>query len=134
MIRKRWFNWTNYSYLTIVSFDDDGISLEFVDFEEAYTSSESEEEFIRCNRCSEVSIKVESEIRKKFQATKLTDIKIDYNQKIVIVSVEIDEKIKSVKKTLTIPEELNIRAVKYNLNFSKILKDGVEKELEKLNK
>lgn len=56
------------------------------------------------------------------------------NQFITLIELDIDEyrkkyDNKAVKKTLTIPNWLNIKAESKNLNFSQILQQGLKKEL-----
>lgn len=51
-----------------------------------------------------------------------------------LVSVDVDEYAKahfnkSVKKTLTIPDWLNAAALKEHINFSRVLQDGLKREL-----
>ena len=51
----------------------------------------------------------------------------------MIIIDHVVKPLRSVKKTLTIPEWLNILAEKYNLNFSKVLKNALISQLDSLD-
>ena len=73
---------------------------------------------------------------KEFISDKLSESgNINYEEDSVVVYIDIDpiritpEKIKYIKKTLSIPEYLNRLGVERNLNFSQVLTNGLKKEL-----
>ena len=68
------------------------------------------------------------------EPSKLRDIKVGENQKTVLISVRMPMvrkaiNNKSIKKTLTIPQWLDIMAREKDINFSYILQEGLKKEL-----
>lgn len=68
----------------------------------------------------------------------LTDLRIPKalrNETILIIAVDLELEIakrrnKLIKKTLTIPEYLNILGVRNNMNFSQILAEGLREKLK----
>lgn len=66
--------------------------------------------------------------------SELKSIHLEKNQCIALIKIDTEKVIresssKSIKKTVTIPSWLNEIGIKNNLNFSKILQDGIKKEL-----
>lgn len=66
--------------------------------------------------------------------SKIKNIHFEENQCVVLIKIDTEKIIKefpakNVKKTVTIPSWLNEVGIKNNLNFSKILQDGIKKEL-----
>ncbi|NLK52954.1 MAG: HicB family protein [Syntrophomonadaceae bacterium] len=64
----------------------------------------------------------------------LEDIKIEPNQKIALVDIDLDAYRRArsnrvIRKNLTIPAWLNEEAEKAGVNFSQILQDGLKKHL-----
>lgn len=75
---------------------------------------------------------------KKGNLPSATDIQIvqQKNPNVIAQMIIIDHMVKplrSVKKTLTIPEWLNNLAEKYNINFSKVLKNALISQLNNLD-
>ena len=126
----------DYCYPAIFYYEKNSINLHFPDIEEAYTFADNEKELWHCAReVLELSLESRLEDNENIpEPTSLDKIKLKNNQKIVLINVSVDEKIRYVKKTLTIPESLNIKAMKANINFSKVLANGIEKELDLLKK
>jgi antitoxin HicB len=123
----------SYVYPAIVSYDDDSICVSFVDLDEAYTDGQTESEMLH-NAVEVLKLTLRSRIDDKEEIpkqTELKDIKLEKNQKVIYISVELNDKSKYVKKTLTIPESLDFQAKKNNINFSKVLTEALEKELIK---
>ena len=65
----------------------------------------------------------------------IKDIKLEKNQFINFVTIDLNEyrrknNNKAVKKTLTIPEWLNIMAESENINFSQTLQEALKEKLE----
>lgn len=62
------------------------------------------------------------------------NVKLENNEFITLIDLDIDEyrrkyDNRAVKKTLTIPNWLNTKAIEKDLNFSKILQNALKKEL-----
>ena len=126
----------NYSYIAVVSFDDDGISIEFPDLDGCFTCVDSEDEVPQMAR--EVlglhlwSMEKDDEVIP--DPSKLKDIKLDENETSMFVDVfmpPIRDRINNrvVKKTLTIPHWLNVEAERKGVNFSMVLQNGLKQYL-----
>ena len=63
------------------------------------------------------------------EPSKIKDIRLEEGENIVLITVTVNTTIKYVKKTLTIPENLNIEAMKANINFSETLRTALLKKL-----
>lgn len=68
------------------------------------------------------------------EATKIQNIKLDKNQVLMFVKVNLKDIIKeydnkAIKKTLTIPSWLNKQAEEAHLNFSHVLQEGLKRQL-----
>ena len=138
----------NYTYPACFYIDSDGITIVFPDLN--YLASEAND----IDEAMEVSIDClagylyldKLDNKKIPKASKLSDIdpikvakEIGFDDEIDecfvnYVSVDLEEYAKnhfekSVKKTLTIPSYLNDLAIKNNINFSKVLKEALEKIL-----
>ena len=66
--------------------------------------------------------------------SEIKNINLEENQCIALIKIDTEKVVKessskSVKKTVTIPSWLNEAGMKKKLNFSKILQDGIKKEL-----
>ena len=125
-----------YSYIAVISFDDDGISIDFPDLEGCFTCAENEGEIF--GMAKEVlglhlwSMEKDNEPIPKPSA--LRDINLESNETTMIIDVfmpPVRDKInnKVVKKTLTIPQWLNAEAERQGVNFSMILQNGLKQYL-----
>lgn len=130
----------NYIFPAILSFDDDGISVEFPDLPGCLTFGDSTQEAI--NRAKEAlalhiyGMEEDNELIP--EPTDIKNLKLESNQIPVLIDVimtiyrrAIENQ--AVKKTLTIPQWLNKEAIKHDVNFSQILQDAL-KEYLGLNK
>ena len=68
------------------------------------------------------------------KSSEIRSLNLDKNQCIALIEVDIEQLIKknsskTVNKTVTLPSWLNEAGIKKKLNFSKILQDGIKKEL-----
>lgn len=125
-----------YVYPAIFYYEDDGISIEFPDLPGCISCADTDEEALYMAE-DVLGLWIEGlETDKKEipEPSKLRDIKVGENQKTVLISVRMPMvrkaiNNKSIKKTLTIPQWLDIMAREKDINFSYILQEGLKKEL-----
>ncbi|WP_141500948.1 type II toxin-antitoxin system HicB family antitoxin [Paenibacillus luteus] len=125
-----------YVYPAIFDYADDGISVEFPDLPGALTCGDTDEDALRMAReCMALHLYgMETDNDDIPQPTRTIDVKLDANQAVVLIDVwmppfrdQMAEK--AVKKTLTIPKWLDEIAVENNVNFSRVLQDGLKAHL-----
>ena len=125
-----------YSYIAVINFDDDGISIGFPDLAGCFTCAEDNDEIYKMAK--EVlglhlwSMERDNEVIPEPSALK--DIKLESNETTMIVDVfmpPVRDRINNrvVKKTLTIPQWLNVEAERQGVNFSMILQNGLKQYL-----
>ena len=130
-----------YSYIAVVSFDDDGISINFPDLDGCFTCAETEDEIFQMAK--EVlglhlwSMEQDEEVIP--EPSQIKNIKLEENETAMLVEVfmpPLRDRISNrvVKKTLTIPQWLNAEAEKHGVNFSLILQNGLKEYLHIKNK
>ncbi len=126
----------NYTYPAIFDYNEEGvINICFPDFPEAYTFAEDEGSAVtEAQDILAVTIRDYEETGTEIPEESSMP-EIQENQRLVYINVWMPyhrSKIKEVyvKKTLTIPEWLNILAIKSNLNFSAILVEGLKSKLD----
>lgn len=78
---------------------------------------------------------LDNELSYPTPTTDFNNIKLEKNQFISFVNIDMDEYRKkfnnrSVKKTLTIPEWLNTLSEKNNINFSQVLQEALKEKLD----
>jgi len=126
-----------YSYIAVVSFDDDGISINFPDLKGCFTCVDSEDEIFKTAK--EVlglhlwSMEKDYEIIP--EPTGIKDIILEDNETTVLVEIfmpPVRDRVNNrvVKKTLTIPQWLNIEAEQQGVNFSMVLQNGLKQYLQ----
>ncbi|MFF2886658.1 type II toxin-antitoxin system HicB family antitoxin [Paenibacillus sp. NPDC057967] len=125
-----------YIYPAIFDYADDGISVEFPDLPGAITCGDTEEEALRMAReCMALHLYgMECDNDVITSPSRVIDVKAEDNQAVVLVEVWMppfrDEMAqKAVKKTLTIPKWLDDLAAEHNVNYSRILQDGLKSYL-----
>jgi len=125
-----------YSYIAVVSFDDDGISIEFPDIAEAYTCADNNEEIFKmANEVLKLSLWSREKDNEEIpEPSSIKEIKIEDNQIPFLVEVfmpPVREKLNNrvVKKTLTLPFWLNAEAEAKGVNFSQLLQAGIKEHL-----
>ena len=125
-----------YSYIAVVSFDNDGISIDFPDLPGCFTCAKNEKEIYKTAR--EVlglhMWSMERDNEPIPEPSSLKAIKLDANETTMLIEVfmpPVRDRInnKVVKKTLTIPQWLNIEAERQGVNFSLILQNGLKQYL-----
>jgi len=125
-----------YCYIAVVSFDDDGISIDFPDLPGCFTCAESDDEIQKMAK--EVlglhMWGMEKDNEPIPEPSAFKDIRPESNETTMIVDVfmpPIRDRInnKVVKKTLTIPQWLNAEAERQGVNFSMVLQNGLKQYL-----
>lgn len=121
----------NYTYPAVLNFTDKHIEISFPDLEEALSQADTIEEAVR--RANEVlKLTILSRIEDKEiipVATPLNALKLAENQRTIVASTTLVEKINYVKKNLTIPDDLAEAAELAGINFSQVLQRALREEL-----
>ncbi|MDB1956563.1 type II toxin-antitoxin system HicB family antitoxin [Clostridium tertium] len=133
-----------YSFLSIFTYDEDGISIEFPDLPGCLSCSDTQNDAI--NMAKEALALhlygMESDNEEIPVPSSLSDLNINKNQVPVLIDVYMPLyrtaiENQSVKKTLTIPLWLNKLAEEKKINFSQVLQIALKDQLginEKFNK
>lgn len=125
-----------YVFPAIFDYADDGISVEFPDLPGTLTCGNTNEEALRMAReCIALHLYgMEKDGDPIPEPTRAVDVVTETNQTVVLIDVwmppfrdELAER--AVKKTLTIPKWLDELAVENNVNFSRVLQDGLKAHL-----
>jgi predicted RNase H-like HicB family nuclease len=126
----------NYSYIAILEYDDDGISVFFPDIKEAYTCSNSISEAVKdASEVLKLSLKSRIKDNESIpEPTEFKNLKLTKNQYTILVTVSLGSIIKYDKKTVTIPHDLNIFAEEAGINFSQILQTALREKLANISK
>ena len=125
-----------YIYPAIFDYTDDGIIIEFPDLPGCISCADSDEEALLMAE-EVLGLWMENLEEQKGnipKPTNLKDIEILNNQKTVLISVWIPTirkaiNNKAIKKTLSIPQWLDLMAREKDLNFSYVLQEALKKEL-----
>lgn len=125
-----------YIYPAIFDYADDGISIEFPDLPGCISCADTDEEALLMAE-EVLGLWMENLEEQKGNIPKpsnLKDIEILDNQKTVLITVwmpTIRKAInnKAIKKTLSIPQWLDLMAREKDLNFSYVLQEALKKEL-----
>ena len=125
-----------YVYPAIFHYVDDGISIEFPDLPGCLSCADTDEEalYMAEYALGLCIVDLEEDNEEIPEPSKLKDIEVGKDQKTVLVSVRMPMvrkaiNNKSIKKTLTIPQWLDIMAKEKDINFSYILQEALKKEL-----
>lgn len=125
-----------YIYPAIFDYADDGISIEFPDLPGCFSCADTDEEALLMAEdvLGLYMENIEAEGEDIPEPSNLKDISVEDNQKTVLISVwmPIVRKAinnKSIKKTLTIPQWLDMMAREQDLNFSYVLQEALKREL-----
>lgn len=125
-------------YPAVFEFDEEGaINITFPDLPSAISCADNTQDAYRY--ATEVAeLVLEDYIEALFEGapkpSEIKNINLEENQCIALIKIDTEKVVKessskSVKKTVTIPSWLNEAGMKKKLNFSKILQDGIKKEL-----
>ena len=122
-------------YVALFTLDDESrYFVSFPDLSGCYTQGDSLEEAI-CNAQEALAIYYCEKEGELPAASKLSVIQSQYPDKITqLIAINtqkyLPKSLRTVKKTLTIPEWLNLLAEKYQVNFSQILKNALIEHLQ----
>ncbi|MEG2789777.1 MAG: type II toxin-antitoxin system HicB family antitoxin [Romboutsia sp.] len=125
-----------YVFPAILSYDDDGISVEFPDLPGCLTCADtSEGAILMAKEALGLHLYGMEEDNDNIpEPTNIKDLNLEDNQIPVLIDIIMPIHRKaienySVKKTLTIPQWLNKEAIKHDVNFSQILQDALREYL-----
>ncbi|MEG2362535.1 MAG: type II toxin-antitoxin system HicB family antitoxin [Terrisporobacter sp.] len=122
-----------YIFLAVLSFDDDGVSVEFPDLPGCITCGDTTEDAIK-NAKEALGLHIyglEEDNELIPEPTNIKDLKLENNEIPILIEVIMPLHRKaientSIKKTLTIPQWLNKEAIKRDVNFSQVLQDALK--------
>jgi len=122
-----------YLFPAIFNYADDGISVSFPDLPGCYTCADTDEEAISM---AEEALglhlhSMEQDNEHIPEPSRGGKINVDPNERVFLVDVwmpQVRKEVKPVyvKKTLTIPSDLNEAAIKADLNFSQVLTSSLQ--------
>lgn len=125
-----------YIYPAIFHYADDGISIRFPDLPGCFSCGENDEEalYMATDVLGLWMLDLEEDNENIPVASELNNIKLQDNEKTVLIEVwmpTVRKAInnKSVKKTLSIPQWLDVRAKEEGINFSFVLQEALKREL-----
>lgn len=129
-------NNNNYIYPAIFTYDSDGINISFPDLPSAITCAVDDYEAVK-NAKEILSLTLsdfEDEAKEIPTPSPLSSIKLNKNQSVCMIEVWMPYhrafiKTSYVKKTLTIPNWLNILAEHSKINFSATLQEALKNKL-----
>lgn len=125
-----------YAYLAVLSYDDDGISIEFPDLPGCLPCADTEEEALR-NAQEALGLHLygmEQDGDPIPKPSSIHSLNLAPDQVATLVSVYmplVRSQVRnvSVKKTLTIPAWINALAEEQHINFSAVLQDALKERL-----
>lgn len=127
---------SRYAYIALLSYDDDGISIEFPDLPGCFSCAESTEDAIKCDREAMglhlFDMEQDGDIIP--EATSIDKIKLSKNTIPLPVDVfmsHVRDRIKTrfVKKTLSLPADLAAEADAGGVNCSKLFQKALHEYL-----
>ena len=125
-----------YIYPALFTYENDGISIEFPDLEGCLSCANNEFEAVK-NAKEAMSLflyDLEQDNKELPEPSKLSEIKLQENQTMIPIEVWMPYyrglvKTVYVKKTLTIPNWLNVLAEHNQINFSQVLQTALKERL-----
>lgn len=125
-----------YAYLAVLTFDDDGISIEFPDLPGCLPCADTEEEALR-NAQEALGLHLygmEQDGESIPEPSSIHSLALASNQAATLISVYmplVRSQVKTVlvKKTLTIPAWINALAEEQHINFSQVLQDALKERI-----
>lgn len=135
-INKGGFIMNKFIYPAIFITEEEGYSVIFPDLEGCHTQGDTLEEALDMAKDA-LSLYIFDMVEDKKEIPKASnpkDVKVDDDSFISIIEFDLLEyqkkyDSKAVKKTLSIPNWLNIRAEEAHINFSQLLQSALKKEL-----
>ena len=126
-----------YLYPAILSYDDDGISIEFPDIPGCLSCADTSEEAAK-NAKEALGLhmwSLEKDGDEIPEPTEITELELEEKQIPLMVEVFMPpirerQANRYVKKTLSIPSWLNAEAERAGVNFSQILQTGLKEHLK----
>lgn len=126
-----------YMYPAVISFDDDGLSVEFPDIHGCFSCADTPEEAAK-NAKEALGLhlwSMEKDGDSIPNPTSITNIVLEEGQIPLMVEVFMPpirerQANRFVKKTLSIPSWLNEEAERVNVNFSQTLQKALKEELQ----
>ncbi|MEN6372227.1 MAG: type II toxin-antitoxin system HicB family antitoxin, partial [Armatimonadota bacterium] len=117
----------------VFQYEPEGITITFPDFPGCISEADSDEEAVKNAQDALASrLFADEEDRTPIpEPMKLVDIPLQSNERAVLIEVYMpivraQLKPKYVKRTVTLPEWLNIAAEKYGFNFSRVLQEALK--------
>lgn len=125
-----------YVFPAVLTYADDGISVEFPDLPGCLTSGNDDEEAL-CQATEALELHLYSMERDEGAipaATAINKLTVGNGQAVALVRANIrlarlEIRNKAVKKTLTIPQWLDEIAVEHHVNFSQVLQEALKRNL-----
>lgn len=125
-----------YAYLAVLTFEDDGISIEFPDLPGCLPCADTEEEALR-NAQEALGLHLygmEQDGDPIPEPSSIRALNLASNQVAMLVSVYmplVRSQVKTVlvKKTLTIPAWINALAEEQHINFSQVLQEALKERI-----
>lgn len=125
-----------YAYLAVLTFEDDGISIEFPDLPGCLPCADTEEEALR-NAQEALGLHLygmEQDGDPIPEPSSIHALNLASNQVATLVSVYmplVRSQVKTVlvKKTLTIPAWINALAEEQHINFSQVLQEALKERI-----
>ncbi len=121
-----------YIYPAVFTYEENGISIEFPDLPNCFSSAENDTEAVYNAKevLSLIIYDMEEEGNDIPAPTDISAIKLESNQRAFPIDVwmpyyRAQIKTYCVKKTLTIPNWLNVLAEQHNVNFSQLLRKSL---------
>ena len=125
-----------YSFLAVLTFAEDGISIEFPDLPGCLSCADTQEEAIH-NAQEVLSLwlcGMEQDGEVIPPPTPIHQLALESNQTPLLVSVYMplarkQVKTASIRKTISIPAWLNAAALERNINFSQVLQEALKERI-----
>lgn len=122
----------NVTYPAICHFEDGGYWCEFPDLENCFSQGDSVQEILdNAKEALEGYLEVELEEQHKLPpASDITKLHAEGKDFLTYITANLADLGKFVRKNVTIPEWLSVRAEKASVNFSQTLQEALIKKLE----
>jgi predicted RNase H-like HicB family nuclease len=121
-----------YSYIAVVSYDDDGISINFPDLQGCFTCADNEDEIFRmANEALRLHLwGMENDGELAPEPSPLNKIAVEKNETTIMVDAfmpPVRDRLKNrvVKRTLSLPQWLNAEAERHDVDISELLQNAL---------